>query len=96
MPFDFDLMHPNKARSRSVQLDHAAASATVAPTCPLPANRIATRSSSLAYRSENKRAIFRSMLDVGSAPKIAPLKALDLDEVQVHREVMPLAECQAP
>lgn len=94
MPLDFDLMHLNKTRSRSVQLDQAAASATVAPTSPAPA--VATRSSSLAYRSENRRPVFRSMLDVGSAPKIAPLKALDLDELHVHREVMPLSECQAP
>lgn len=94
MPFDVDLMHPNKTRSRSVQLDQAAASVTIAPTSPLPA--IATRSSSLAHRGENRRPVFRSMLDVGSAPKIAPLKALDLGELHVHREVMPLSECQAP
>lgn len=87
----FDLIHPNKTRSRSVQLDKACATAAVTPTSPPPA--IATRSSSLAYR-ENRRPVFRSMLDVEPAPRIGPLKVLDLDEL--HRDVMPLSECQAP
>lgn len=87
----FDLLHPNKTRSRSVQLDKSCAAATATPRSPPPA--IATRSSSLAYR-ENSRPIFRSMLDIATAPRIAPLKALDLDEL--HRDVMPLSECQAP
>lgn len=87
----FDLLHPNKTRSRSVHLDHAVASATVGLLSPSPA--IATRSSSLAYR-ENTRPVFRSMLDLEPAPRIAPLKALDLDELR--REVMPLSECQPP
>lgn len=99
MPFDLDLMLSNKTRSRSVQLVQAAASASVAPvapTSPLPADRIATRSSSLAHRGENKRPVLRSMLDVESAPKIAPLKSLDLDELHVHCQVMPFAQRQAP
>jgi len=50
----------------------------------------------LAHVDENTRPVFRSMLDVSSAPTIAPLKVLDLDELHVHREVMPLSDSQPP
>lgn len=86
----FDLINPNKNRSRSVHLDKASANATVAPSSPPPA--IAARSSSLAHR-QNKRPVFRSMLDLEAAPTFAPIKALDLDGL--HREVVPVSECQA-
>lgn len=94
MPFDFDLMHSNKTRSCSVQLNQAAANVTVAAASPPLA--IAIRASSLAYRSENRRPLFYSMLGVGSTPKNTLPKVLDLDGLHVHREVMPLSECQAP
>lgn len=87
----FEELHPLKTRSRSVQLDQAVATATAGPLSPSPA--VATRSSSLAYR-ENTRPVFRSMLDLEPVPRIAPLKALDLDEL--HHEAMPLSECQPP
>lgn len=87
----FELIHPNKTRSRSVQLDKAiSAGPNVIPVSPPPG--IAIRSSSLAYR-ENKRPVYRSMLDVEPPPRIAPIKALDLDELR--HGVVPLSECQA-
>lgn len=85
----FEPLHPNKTRSRSVQLDNAVASATVGPSPPPP--RVAARSRSLAYR-ENVPPVYRSMLDLEPAPKLAPLKAMDLDGLR--REVMPPSECQ--
>lgn len=89
----FELIHPNKLRSRSVQLDNVITTSKRTPASPPPA--IATRSSSLAHR-ENERSppSYRSMLDVETPPKIAPLRAMELDELQ--REILPLAECQAP
>lgn len=92
----FDLMHPNKNRSRSVQLDQATASATTATPPASSSPNMTNRSSSLAHRDENTRPVIRSMLDVESAPTIAPLKALDLNELHVHREVMPLSDSQPP
>lgn len=89
----FDLIHPNKTRSRSVQLDNVITTSRRTPASPPPA--IATRSSSLAHR-ENERPppSYRSMLDVETPPKIAPLRAMELGELQ--REILPLSECQAP
>ncbi|KAL2280457.1 hypothetical protein FJTKL_12450 [Diaporthe vaccinii] len=85
----FDLIHPNKTRSRSVQLDNAVTTSRRTPASPPPA--IATRSSSLAHR-ENERPppSYRSMLDVETPPKIAPLRAMELGELQ--REILPLSE----
>jgi len=89
----FDLIHPNKARSRSVQLDNVITTSKRTPASPPPA--IATRSSSLAHRENEMPApSYRSMLDVETPPTIAPLRAMDLGELQ--REILPLAECQAP
>lgn len=95
----FDLIHPNKTRSRSVQLDQVIAnnneksSNSNTPVSPPPA--IATRSSSLAYRENKRPALtYRSMLVIEPPPEIAPLKAMGLDDL--HREVVPLSECQAP
>ncbi|KUI54879.1 Cell division control protein 3 [Cytospora mali] len=87
----FDLIHPNKARSRSVQLEQAIANNNNNETSMSPPSAIATRSSSLAHR-ENKRPalVYRSMLVVEPPPEIAPLKSLGLDELQ--REVVPLSE----
>lgn len=90
-------MHPNKNRSRSVQLDQVTASATAASTPTSPSPAITNRSSSLAlHRDENARPNFRSMLDVEPASKIAPFKALDLEDLHGRREVMPLTACQPP
>ena len=90
----FDLIHPNKARSRSVHLDQVIANSSKEAS-PAPPPAIANRSSSLAHR-ENKRPViaYRSMLVVEPPPEIAPLKAMGLEEL--HREVVPLSECQAP
>lgn len=90
----FDLIHPNKARSRSVQLEQVIANDnTQTPASPPPT--IATRASSLACRENKRPALaYRSMLLVEPPPEIAPLKAMGLDEL--HREVVPLSECQAP
>lgn len=89
----FDLIHPNKTRSRSVQLDSFNKTTKRTPASPPPA--IATRSSSLAHReNERPHLFYRSMLDVEAPPKIAPLRAMGLGEL--HRDILPLSECQAP
>lgn len=87
----FELIHPNKTRSRSVQLDKATTTADTNPTSHPPT--LVTRSSSLAHR-ENQRPVYRSMLTVESPPEIAPFTALDLHEL--HHGFMPLPDCQAP
>lgn len=93
----FDLIHPNKTRSRSVQLDQVIANnSNVNNNTPVsPPQAVATRSSSLAYRENNRPVLaYRSMLVIEPPPEIAPLKAMGLDDL--HREVVPLSECQAP
>lgn len=95
----FDLIHPNKTRSRSVQLDQVIANkssnSSNSHTPVSPATSIATRSSSLAYRENKRPALaYRSMLVIEPPPEIAPLKAMGLDDL--HRELVPLSECQAP
>ncbi|PSR90659.1 Septin-domain-containing protein [Coniella lustricola] len=82
----FENVNSNKIRSRSVQLHNSSGSsgACASPAPALPS--IATRSSSLAFR-EGDKASFRSMLDIGPAPVIAPFNSLDLDELS--RQVVP-------
>lgn len=89
----FDLLHPNKNRSLSVQLDMAVMcpkSDTYSTSHPPTA---VARASSLAHL-ENQRPVYRSMLNIEPPPKIAPLVALNLDEL--HPGVMALPHCQAP
>lgn len=89
----FELIHPNKARSRSVQLDKAISpSAETSPTSRPPT--VVARASSLAHRENQRPVVYRSMLNIEPPPKIAPLMALNLDEL--HHEVVPLSDCQAP
>lgn len=89
----FELIHPNKTRSRSVQLDKAIISPNPNINSTSRPTTVVARASSLAH-GENQRPIYRSMLNIESPPKIAPLMALDLDEL--HRGVILLPDCQAP
>ncbi len=99
----FDIGHPIKGRTRSVQLekniDYTAAEPAKAESVqeclsspPVPA----ARSSSLPAGKENIGSVrqYRSMLDVEGPPKLGPVKTFTYDELYVDNAK--LASCQAP